>query len=110
MLNHLTHSPLTYVKSPRHIEMEITNHEENRWLTIKSAIRQNNLIKVGACAINIEKLHEKSPHVQISPRYNKYQAPLQKPSKDANYSRSDVGLRPTLEKQNAPLQTGTLYL
>jgi hypothetical protein len=38
MLNHLTYSPLTYVKSARHIELEITNHEEYRWLKIKSAI------------------------------------------------------------------------
>ena len=28
VLNHLTYSPLTYVKSARHIVLEITNHEE----------------------------------------------------------------------------------
>ena len=28
VLNHLTYSPLTYVKSTRHIVLEITNHEE----------------------------------------------------------------------------------
>jgi hypothetical protein len=38
MLNFLTRSPLTYVKSTRHIVLEITNYEEYRWLKIKSAI------------------------------------------------------------------------
>jgi hypothetical protein len=40
-LNHFTQSPLTYVKLERHIALEITNHEEYRWLKMKSAIYTN---------------------------------------------------------------------
>jgi hypothetical protein len=37
MLNHLTYSPLIYAKSRTHIVLEIKNHEEYRYLKIKSA-------------------------------------------------------------------------
>jgi hypothetical protein len=32
MVNHLSYSPLPYIKSMRHIVLEITTHEEYRWL------------------------------------------------------------------------------